>query len=84
MKHLFSTLAIAVVMLFSSASASAQSLSDLLKGLGGQGQSTSTENTSTQKSGGIGDILSGVAGALGLGNSKAGSWPAHGPMRVRP
>ena len=53
MKHLFSTLAIAVVMLFSSASASAQSLSDLLKVLGGQGQSTSTENTSTQKSGGI-------------------------------
>ena len=85
MKHLFSTLAIAVVMLFSSASASAQSLSDLLKGLGGQGQSTSTENTSTQKSGGIGDILSGVAGALGLGNSKAGieqlagTWAYAGP-----
>ena len=85
MKHLFSTLAIAVVMLFSSASASAQSLSDLLKGLGSQSQSTSTETETTQKSGGIGEILSGVAGALGLGNSKAGieqlagTWAYSGP-----
>lgn len=71
MKHIFSTFAVALILLFSSASASAQSLSDLLKGLGGQGQSTSTENTSTSK-GSIGDILSGVAGALGLGNSQAG------------
>jgi len=69
---------------FSSATVSAQSLSDLLKGLGGQGQSTSTEDTSAQKNG-LGDILSGVAGALGLGNSKAGieqlagTWSYTGP-----
>lgn len=71
MKHIFSTFAVALILLFSSVSSSAQSLSDLLKGLGGQGQSTSTENTSASK-GSIGDILSGVAGALGLGNSQAG------------
>lgn len=82
MKHTFSTIAIAVMLLFSSASASAQSLSDLLKGLGGQ--SSTTEGTTTQ-SGGLGDILSGVAGALGLGNSKAGieqlagTWAYSGP-----
>lgn len=69
MKHILSTVAVVMALLLSSSTASAQSLSDLLKGLGGQGQSGTTE--STQKNG-IGDILSGVAGALGLGNSKAG------------
>jgi len=83
MKHIISTLAVAIVMLFSSTSASAQSLSDILKGLG-KNQSTSTEG-STSASGGIGDLISGVASALGLGNSQAGvaqlagTWTYSGP-----
>lgn len=84
MKHIFSAVALVIMLSFSSVTVSAQSLSDLLKGLGGQGQSTSTEDTSAQKNG-LGDILSGVAGALGLGNSKAGieqlagTWSYTGP-----
>ncbi len=83
MKHIISTLAVAIVMLFSSTSASAQSLSDILKGLG-KNQSTSTEG-SASSSGGIGDLISGVASALGLGNSQAGvaqlagTWTYSGP-----
>lgn len=86
MKHILSILALATVLLFSPASASAQSLSDILKGLGNsQSTSTSTGDSSTQKNNGIGDLLSGVAGALGLGNSKAGieqlagTWTYTGP-----
>lgn len=83
MKHIFSTLALAIILLFSSTSASAQSLSDILKGLGGS-QSTSTTGSSST-TGGIGDLISGVASALGLGNSQAGisqlagTWAYSGP-----
>lgn len=57
-----------MILLCTSFGASAQSLSDLLNGLGG----SKTESTDSKKGGGVGDIISGVAGALGLGNSKAG------------
>lgn len=53
-------------------SASAQSsLTDLLNGLGKKTEQTETEQTDTKSGSGLGDVLSGVAGALGLGNNKA-------------
>lgn len=80
MKRIFSVIALSMILLCASAGASAQSLSDLLNGLGG----SKTESTDSKK-GGVGDIISGVAGALGLGNSKAGidqlagTWQYTGP-----
>lgn len=79
----------AIVFLFP-AFASAQSaggLGGLLKGLGGGSSSTEqTEQTEeTTKSGGLGDLISGVAGALGFGNSGAsieklsGTWNYKAP-----
>lgn len=68
MKRILSTIALSMILLCSSFGASAQSLSDLLNGLGGN----KTESGDTKKGSGVGDIISGVAGALGLGNSKAG------------
>ncbi|MCI9284951.1 MAG: DUF4923 family protein [Muribaculaceae bacterium] len=59
-------------------------LGSLLQGLG-QSRDTTSTGSSTGKSGGLGDIISGVTGALGLGNSKAsieslsGTWTYNGP-----
>ena len=81
MKRILSTVALAMIVLCTSFGASAQSLSDLLNGLGGN----KTESTDSKKGSGVGDIISGVAGALGLGNSKAGidqlagTWTYTGP-----
>lgn len=85
MKRILTNLSLVFLLLFSSATASAQSLSDLLNSLGkGQAQQSQEDTTATQR-GGLGDLLSGVAGALGLGNSKAGieqlvgTWSYTGP-----
>lgn len=87
MKRIITSLSLAFLLIFASSTASAQSLSDLLNSLGkGQTQQTqqSQDSSATQK-GGLGDLLSGVAGALGLGNSKAGieqlvgTWSYSGP-----
>lgn len=72
MKKLILLLAL-VATTFSSAMAQS-SLSDLLNNLGNKNQEqTATEQTPStdKKTSGLGDMLSGVAGALGLGNSKA-------------
>ena len=71
MKRIIKIATLAFAVLLISADVSAQSLSDLLKGLG-QGQSTTQTDSSSSRKGGLSDVLSGVAGALGLGNSKAG------------
>ena len=69
MKRILTVISLAIVLMCSSTGASAQSLSDLLNSLG---QGNKTESTDTKKSGSVSDLISGVAGALGLGNSKAG------------
>ncbi|WP_302321179.1 DUF4923 family protein, partial [uncultured Duncaniella sp.] len=87
MKRIFTIFTLLFAVLFSSNDVSAQSLSDLLRGLG-QGQSESTSGSAegdSSKKGGLSDILSGVAGALGIGNSKAGieqlagTWSYYAP-----
>lgn len=64
-------------------------LGSLLQGLGQKGATsgndTETTTTTTPSSGGLGDLLSGVAGALGLGNNAptveklAGTWSYTAP-----
>lgn len=73
------------LMLLAPASASAQSsgLGNLLKGLGKGSSSSSSDSQSG--AGGLGDLISGVAGALGFGNSGAtieslaGTWTYKAP-----
>lgn len=81
----FITLSLALVLVAPSVSAQS-SLSDLLKGLGqGQQKSDDSSSTTQQSGGGLSDIISGVTGALGLGDSKAGveqlagTWKYSGP-----
>lgn len=84
MKRL-SILAVLVSLLFTAPAASGQSLSDLLQGLGQKRSTVTADSTSTGQKGGLSDLISGVAGALGLGNSKAGidqltgRWSYSGP-----
>lgn len=75
------------LLLLSPCAASAQSsggLSDLLKGLG-KGSSSSSGDGNGSKGSGLGDLLSGVAGALGFGDSGAsieklsGTWNYKAP-----
>lgn len=80
-----SIIAVLMALLFTAPAASGQSLSDLLQGLGQKRTTATTDSASTGQKGGLSDLLSGVAGALGLGNSKAGidqlagTWSYSGP-----
>ncbi len=80
MKKVITLLYIAVLLL-APASASGQSLSNLLKGLG----SSSSSSSSSDSGSSLTDLISGVAGALGFGNSGAsieslaGTWTYKAP-----
>lgn len=63
------TLIIALFSLVSAPLADAQSARDVLGAILGGGSSEKTDSTSDTKGSGLGDILGGVAGALGLGNT---------------
>lgn len=74
------------VALIGAPSASAFDLNSILNGVSGGTQSNDSTSTSTTTSGGgLGDVIGGVASALGLGNDKAdisklaGEWAYNGP-----
>lgn len=85
MKRIFTIVAVMASLILSPAMMSAQSLSNLLKGLGKNTTTTTSADTTSQKAAGLGNLLTGVAGALGLGNSNAdieqlaGTWTYSGP-----
>lgn len=76
-------LAFLAVWLIASATADAQSLSDILRGLGNRSDTTAT--TSSGSASGLGGTLSGLANALGIGSKEltakdlAGTWKYVGP-----
>lgn len=86
MKKIYLILIIAVMAIYSPENASSWDLKDLLNSANGSNStSTSQGNDSTKKSGGLGDLLSGVANALGAGTkeltveSLAGTWKYVSP-----
>lgn len=85
MKQLLTSLILALSLIAAPA-ASAQSARDILGGLlGGGASSSSSSSDSTKQSGGLSDLLGGVAGALGLGSTELsvknleGTWKYSAP-----
>jgi hypothetical protein len=87
MKKLFATLSLVLIMGLFSPRVHAWDLSDLLNGVSGNSSSKTeqTKDTTGKKSGGLGDLLSGVANALGAGSKSltieklAGTWTYESP-----
>lgn len=80
MKRFFILSLLFIGLIISAPMASAQSLSDILRGIGGSSSTSSSTGT-----GDLGGLITGVASALGLGNSSAtienlaGTWNYAGP-----
>ncbi|MDE6557233.1 MAG: DUF4923 family protein [Duncaniella sp.] len=85
MKRIVTLLTLVLGVMISSPRAAAFDLNSILGSVSGSGQSTDSTTTTTADGKGLGDMIGGVAAALGIGNDKAtieslaGDWAYVGP-----